>query len=137
LSRGGGSAWRRNACSAVVLAAAAASGQLEQDLGEASDRECSEGNQRTRVDCGYDVANYGELRLRAQVHGIRISKKNGHDAIVIAKRGVGLGAIQLIVAEGDNRARGKRAAEAQASILLENILLHSDNVGDAVGSHFE
>ena len=137
LSRGCGSAGRGNASGAVILAAAAASGELEQDLGEASDRKRSESNQRAGVDSSNDVADDRELRLGAQVHGIRVAEQNGNNTIVITKSGVGLGAVQLIVTEGDDRAWGKGATETQASILLEDILLNSHDVRNAVSSHLE
>jgi hypothetical protein len=71
------------------------------------------------------------------VHGIGIAKQDGHNTIVIAKSRVWLGAVQLVIAEGNDRAGRKRAAESQASVLLENILLHGHDVRDAVSSHLE
>ena len=71
------------------------------------------------------------------MHGIGIAKQNGDDTIVITESGVGLGAVQLIVAESNDRAGRERAAESQAGILLEDILLHGHNVWDAVSSNLE
>jgi hypothetical protein len=71
------------------------------------------------------------------VHGIRVAEQNGHDTIVVAKSRVWLGAVQLIVAESNDGAWGKRTAETQASILLEDVLLNCDDVWDAICGHLE
>jgi hypothetical protein len=75
---------------------------LKQDLREAGNCERCECDQSTWIYRSNDVSNYRKLRLGAQVHGIRVTQQDSHNTVIVAKGRIWLGAVQLIVTDGDD-----------------------------------